>query len=572
MRLSVFLLSIYLLFPTFSAWSWWGKKKDNPINDDERVYLNPADLAEIETLAHYGWTYYLRLDEKPEWSKIVNELLTAIQYNPTSELLRRELSLFPETYIDDQSFELMISRLTGIASENPQALELNLYAVSVLIQHQRFQVAEPILLNLIARYGLTHPVILKELAICYLSTNELSKAEKLFAKATLAENLGGNPEVEYMAALFYHSLSNTMGKNLNDRERKHFLKLAFNHAQRAATAYRKITTLDNPDEVISLLVFLIENNFTDQAIAVIEDLRIHGLGNPEMDVLLAESYESKNADKMALDIWRDLSSADPYNFYFHIRQGQLFKRIRRLKDAILAFESAYRLKPNPPLAFELANLYLDTKEPEKALKYNKLSPQDQDVTVIMQAYIYHELNRSEEALMMLNSLCNQKLSGGQQGFDDRFYLTVAAAYMHLKNREKTLELLEQGLAHFPDNAELNNFIGYYLANENMNLERAENHIQKALALHPYYPPYLDSLAWVYYRQRHFKKAAFYIERTIGLQEHHKIDGVILDHAGDIYYALNQVEKAIFFWREALKNNAENLDAIAAKIRAAGVIP
>jgi tetratricopeptide (TPR) repeat protein len=354
--------------------------------------------------------------------------------------------------------------------------------------------------------------------------------------------------------------------NLSDRNRRRYLKLALNHAQRAASSYQEMTTIDNVDDVISLLIFLIENHFIDQAISMCEELRRKGLSNHDMDILLAECYESQNQENMALDIWRDLSTADPYNYHFHIRQGQLFMRGRRLEDAILTFESAYRLKPNPQLAYELSRLYLMTNKPEKALKYIQLAPQNRADTDIMLAYIYQDLNQPDNALNILNDLVFSTMAENRTEPDERFYVAVATAYFNLKNKEKTIEALEHGLMRFPDNAELNNFLGYYLADENVQLGRAESHIRKALAATPYNPAYLDSLAWVYYRQGKFREAAFYIERTIGLQENHKIDGVILDHAGDIYHALDMTEKALFFWREALKNSEINSAAIAAKIK------
>jgi len=132
--------------------------------------------------------------------------------------------------------------------------------------------------------------------------------------------------------------------------------------------------------------------------------------------------------------------------------------------------------------------------------------------------------------------------------------------------------LEAALKVEPDNPTHNNNLGYLYADMGIHLAKAEQMVRKALKAHRDDRPrhIMDSLGWVLYKQGRVKEAA----RVFGMLLRRDLSapsdkGVILDHAGDVYYRLGRPEKAVELWREALKKarEAKRPDAEVRKVLA-----
>lgn len=116
---------------------------------------------------------------------------------------------------------------------------------------------------------------------------------------------------------------------------------------------------------------------------------------------------------------------------------------------------------------------------------------------------------------------------------------------------------------FPDDAALNNALGYRWVVENKNLRQAEAMIQRALKQEPVNHSLLDSLAWVQYKLGQFEKAeatqrrsleqlALFQVRFRGIEEEMGATTAILnDHMGDIFYKQGNARQALVHWRTAM---------------------
>jgi len=69
-------------------------------------------------------------------------------------------------------------------------------------------------------------------------------------------------------------------------------------------------------------------------------------------------------------------------------------------------------------------------------------------------------------------------------------------------------------------------------------------IEKAVKLNPTNSAYLDSLGWVLFKQGHAKDALAPIRKAIELNG--EPDATLFDHLGDVYAALNQIDKARYY--------------------------
>lgn len=133
-----------------------------------------------------------------------------------------------------------------------------------------------------------------------------------------------------------------------------------------------------------------------------------------------------------------------------------------------------------------------------------------------------------------------------------------------------ISLMERVLEVDPANFDALNFIGYDLAERDLELERAEAYVLRALELRPEDTNILDSLAWVWFRMGRYEEA---LELQLEVVDDQPDNAVLLDHLGDILHALGRTDEAIDAWTRALAHATEwdedVLDTVPDKIIDAG---
>ncbi|GAA4424014.1 hypothetical protein GCM10023155_09540 [Bremerella cremea] len=131
--------------------------------------------------------------------------------------------------------------------------------------------------------------------------------------------------------------------------------------------------------------------------------------------------------------------------------------------------------------------------------------------------------------------------------------------------------LEEVLDEFPGDTGAMNDLGYLWIDNDLNLGRGFDMIQKAVAEEPDNYAYLDSLGWAYYRLGRFEPAIAQLQKAAELSEGE--DGTVLDHLGDVYLAAGQKDKAIEQWQKAVtslkaaeEEDTATLTAVEAKLK------
>ena len=95
---------------------------------------------------------------------------------------------------------------------------------------------------------------------------------------------------------------------------------------------------------------------------------------------------------------------------------------------------------------------------------------------------------------------------------------------------------------------LNNY-AYYLSEKEVLLDKAEQMSYRAIKAEPKNATYLDTYAWILFKQERYAEAKIYIDQT--LQCDSDTSAVLLEHAGDIYYHNGDRDQALFYWQQAL---------------------
>jgi TPR repeat protein len=157
--------------------------------------------------------------------------------------------------------------------------------------------------------------------------------------------------------------------------------------------------------------------------------------------------------------------------------------------------------------------------------------------------------------------CNKAVKNGN--ISAKFFL----AYMYQegkampKDLDKAEELYRDIIVTNPANGK--NSLAYMFAEEGIKLDEAEKLAKEALKLVPDEPNTIDTLGWVYYKQKKYKEAVEELSKAVKLVP----SAVSRDHLGDALLALGEKEKAREEWKKALKLCEENDEELKKEIEA-----
>ena len=160
--------------------------------------------------------------------------------------------------------------------------------------------------------------------------------------------------------------------------------------------------------------------------------------------------------------------------------------------------------------------------------------------------------REEQLDQALNSFQNGIGVINQQSDPDivsDFY-AVMGDILHQKGKDKeAYAAYDSCLVWKDDNYGCLNNYAYYLSEKGVQLDKAEQMSYRAIKAEPKNATFLDTYAWILFKQERYSEAKIYIDQT--LQCDSDTSAVLLEHAGDIYYFAGDKEKALDFWKQAL---------------------
>lgn len=133
--------------------------------------------------------------------------------------------------------------------------------------------------------------------------------------------------------------------------------------------------------------------------------------------------------------------------------------------------------------------------------------------------------------------------------------TLGIVYDDLLMDNECDKLYESAFKYYPDNVLLLNNYAYHLAQRGIKLDKALELSRKTVEAEPQNSSYLDTYGWIFYKLKDYKNAKKYIEKAVEIGA----NAVLYEHLGDIYIGLDDVPKAIKYYRQGLELDPENSD-------------
>ena len=251
-----------------------------------------------------------------------------------------------------------------------------------------------------------------------------------------------------------------------------------------------------------------------------------------------------------------------------VRANQTDPANAEFKKAAQNYEQSLLINPNHAATYlRLAELLLvPLKQSERAvsvLTEGRRRYPDAPEFAYYLAIALRESKKAKDAVIMFEEALNEAQNAEADFLKPRFYVEYGAAAQEAGLYDKAAELFHKAIAMDPANAaEPYNYLGYMWAEQNSHLDEAEDAIKRALQLDSENGAYLDSMAWVEYRQGKYDQALENLKRAI--ENLPREDAVVFEHLGDVYLKLNRVSQALESWQKAKTLDPSNKD-LAAKI-------
>ncbi len=406
------------------------------------------------------------------------------------------------------------------------------------------------------------------LAETYLMLDQKEEALKVYDK--IQQNIGNTEELaKYKQNLYLElgqidnailEIENLIEENPSNPAYYGLLAELYEEkgeSEKALELYNKVLEIDPMNENIrfALYGYYKEKGKREEAF---EQLK-KAFENPEASIetkiqillgyLKTENKEKKEQGKVLADL---LTVAHPTDSRSFTAVAEIYIQKDELEKALGAYKKSVKINPDQHLIWEqIVFLEADLQwydslviDSEKALELYPTQP------------LYYFFSGLANIQKKEYDLAIDRLSVGKELILDNkkmlaeFYQKIGDAYHSKKEHHYSDENYDKALEINPNNPTLLNNYSYYLSEREERLSKAEEMARKANSLVPQNANFLDTYAWVLFKQKKYTEAEEQLQEALLYGGSNS--AVILEHYGDVSFFLGKKATAIEYWNKALK--------------------
>lgn len=223
-------------------------------------------------------------------------------------------------------------------------------------------------------------------------------------------------------------------------------------------------------------------------------------------------------------------------------------------------EQAVGLEPDNPDGWEmLTSLYIQLDRLPEAADAARRSlhyfPENARQHLVL-ASIYSMEHRYDSCRVALDNALKYTDPTDVQTLSSIYTTKGDNAYIQ-QDPDSAFYYYRKALQFNPNNTLALNNCAYHMAVSGSDLDDALALIERLMTIEDNNPTSLDTYAWVLFRRKDYAKAREIIDRTLELTTDDEMTSDVLEHAGDIYFMDGDPDKAVEFWKRALKLDPDN---------------
>lgn len=165
------------------------------------------------------------------------------------------------------------------------------------------------------------------------------------------------------------------------------------------------------------------------------------------------------------------------------------------------------------------------------------------------AVAYNQAEQPDSVLSVSKRALNHITPESRKEVVSDFYSILGDMYHSKAMTTESYAAYDSALVYNPLNIGALNNYAYYLSVERRELDKAEEMSYKTVKAEPNNATYLDTYAWILFEKGKYAEARIYIDNAIK-NGGNKSD-VVVEHCGDIYFMVGDVEGALKYWKQAL---------------------
>ncbi|MBM4053751.1 MAG: tetratricopeptide repeat protein [Planctomycetes bacterium] len=390
--------------------------------------------------------------------------------------------------------------------------------------------------------------ILKHLATCYFQLGENEKAIGSLEK--LAKQIPQEFNIHYTLATLYESVG-----------KKKEAIFEYEYARKC-----NITQLDYvflADALYRLANIYMDEGVIEKGAECYQTMfKMHLIAQPaKFHYEIGIKYFEKNIVDRALEHFLSAKKYDPKLNFTSFYITLCYDILKDYDNAVEEAKGFLLKEPdNWAMRLTLSEIYekleRESERDEEVEKIKKILENNVDAgsknprEYFLLSQIYRSQHKINEAI---NTIENMRLLPLEEEAEMEAHFLLANLYYESQNYGKVEEELRLALKINPDFHEANNFLGYFFAENNRNIDEAIVLIKRALNSQPTNGAYLDSLGWAYYKKAQIEERDDYLVMALQkLEEAVKIleEPDIFEHIGDVAYSLGSWCDALDVWEKA----------------------
>ena len=323
---------------------------------------------------------------------------------------------------------------------------------------------------------------------------------------------------------------------------------------------------DNPQVQMSFCDFLINEKSYDELFLLLNTIILNNqIGKEDKISLIVRLLDlqdliKEKANSLVLAIMVLESNYKDDDIILILRPELLVKQ-NDLSGAVSRLNEIIEKKPDDYYAWEkLLLLYLQLKDYDQLfVKGEECATRFNRSFLAKILYANGAIEKEKFPIALEEIRKAEILAGDNKDYKMQVLTMRADVYYRMKDFAKAFETFEEAIkADNGDLTVLNNY-AYYLAEQDMKLNEAEEMAKKVVKIESTNTTYLDTYAWVLYKRGKLKEAARVMETILHSGE--KQDPVWHEHYGFILKKQRKCQAAIENWNIALKLDSTKTNLI-----------
>jgi tetratricopeptide (TPR) repeat protein len=171
------------------------------------------------------------------------------------------------------------------------------------------------------------------------------------------------------------------------------------------------------------------------------------------------------------------------------------------------------------------------------------------------AIAYNQAGRTDDAIDISKKALTHVTNDSKKEVISDFYALMGDVYYTKLMRKEAYAAYDSALVYNADNISALNNYAYYLSEEHVQLDKAEEMSYKTVKSEPNNSTFLDTYAWILFIKGKYAQALIYIDNA--MKNGGTTSSVVTEHCGDIHAQTGDIENALKYWQKALSMGSKS---------------